>query len=87
MEATQVCPMCGNEIRIKDIELFMQKMNEAWELIKPIYVDLPLEMQQEIKEKNSIINIKECMDEKGHFRAVCQPCMNIMSWKLQLGLK
>lgn len=87
MKAKQICPLCGNEFIIKDVELFMKKVNEAWEVIKRIFEDLPEEQQKEIKERNSIINIKEHLEKQGYIKVPCLPCHTKMSWEIQLNMR
>lgn len=83
MEAKQICPICGNELIIKDIDLFIQKLNESWEVTKPIFEHLPEEQQKEIKEKNNITNIKEQLEKQGYIKMSCLPCHTKMAWEMQ----
>lgn len=85
-EAKMICPLCENEFIIKNIELFMEKLEESWQVIKPIFEHLPKDQQDEIKKKNNIINIKEQLEKQGYIKAMCLPCHTKMSWATQLKL-
>jgi len=84
--AKQVCPICGNEFIVKDIELYLEIMNDAWESIKEAYPDgFTQQMNDEIYKRNHPDAIRKCIAEKGHFTGLCQPCMSLLSWSRLLG--
>jgi len=87
MEARQICPLCGNEFIIKNVELYIQKINESWDVIKPQFEHLPEDQQKEIKERNNIINIKEQLEKQGYIKAPCLPCHTKMAWEIQLKMR
>lgn len=85
ISAKQVCPVCGNEFIIKDIELFLERLEEAWNILRKA-IPNPEKLDNEIYKHNNIDVIKKCLKEKGYFTAFCQPCMSKISWSAQLGL-
>ena len=85
VSAKQICPVCGNEFIIKDIELFIERMDEAWNIVKKVVSD-PEKMGSQIYKHNNVDAIKKHLKEKGYFTAFCQPCMSKMSWSKQLEL-
>lgn len=85
ISAKQICPICGNEFIIKDIELFLERTEEAWNIVKKVVSD-PEKLEKEIYKRNNIDTIKKHLKEKGYITAWCQPCMSKMSWSKQLEL-
>jgi len=85
--AKQVCPLCGNEFIIKDINLFFRITDEAWEIIKKAFPkDYEKRISQEVYKRNNPETIKKSIEEKGYFTAFCQPCMSKITWSKQLNL-
>ncbi|MFW6172610.1 MAG: hypothetical protein ACOC5T_02595 [Elusimicrobiota bacterium] len=85
-EAKQVCPICGNEFIIKDIDLYIERMNEAWEIVKKALPEAyAKQAESEIYKRNHPDKIRQHIKEKGYFTAFCQPCMSKLSWSKQLG--
>lgn len=83
--AKQICPVCENEMIIKDIDLFCQINEEAWNIIKKGSPSSEEAMRKhEVYKRNSPEYIKKQLKEKGHFKAFCQPCMCKLGWSLQL---
>lgn len=83
--AKQVCPICGNEFIIKDVELFLEVTNEAWEMVRKGNPEaFSKQLESEIYRKNSPDNIKKEIEKKGYFTGFCQPCMSRLAWSLQL---
>jgi len=85
--AKQICPVCDNEFIIKDIDLFLERMEEAWNVIKKALPNAyKRQMEDEIYKHNHPDNIKKHLKEKGYFIGFCQPCMSKMAWSKQLEL-
>ena len=87
ISAKQICPVCGNEFIIKDIDLYLERMEEAWNVVKKALPDsYKRQMEDEIYKRNHPDNIKKHLKEKGYFTGFCQPCMSKMAWSKQLEL-
>lgn len=84
MEGKIVCPVCGNEFVVKDLELLVRRVEEAWNLVETL-VDVDDKTAEDIRRKNNIVNVKKEMKEKGFVSMLCQPCYAIMSWKTGRG--
>lgn len=87
ISAKQICPICDNEFIIKDIELFLERTEEAWNIVKKALPEAhKKQMEHEIYKRNNVELIKKHLKEKGYFTAWCQPCMSKLSWSKQLEL-
>lgn len=85
--AKQICPVCENEFIIKDIDLYLERMEEAWNVVKKALPEAyKRQMEDEIYKRNHPDNIRKYIKEKGYFTGFCQPCMGKMSWSKQLEL-
>jgi hypothetical protein len=84
--AKQVCPVCGNEFIIKDIDLYLERLNEAWDIVIEHNPGIKEKYKHEIYKRNNPEYIRKHVDENGFFTAFCQPCMNKISWSSYLGL-
>lgn len=88
VSAKQVCPLCGNEFIIKDIDLFLEKTEEAWNIVKKALPpgDVRMRLDNEVYKRNNPDAIRKVLKEKGFITAWCQPCMSKISWAKQLGM-
>lgn len=84
MEAKLICPHCGNESIVKDIGLFINMNEKAWELLELLIKKLPEDMRNEVAKKNNVHNLKKELEEKGHLRVFCSPCISYVQWKIEL---
>lgn len=52
----KLCPLCENEFVIKDIELYMERLEEAWNVFKKVMNTFPKEthdkIEKQVKEHN-----------------------------------
>lgn len=88
--AKMICCLCENEFIIKDIDLYMERINESWNVMENIIKKFPEAQREKIRntvlEHNNMKNMKKQLKEKGHIRALCLPCCTKMSWSQQLKL-
>ena len=80
-KADMVCIFCNGKFVIENIELFIEKLSEASEVLK---AKLKLTNESEINKllaANNIIDIKKELDTKGHIRMACTACHLKTSWE------
>ncbi len=78
----QVCPECGNELIIKDFDLFMSRLRDSWAMAssKFKFEELPEDVKKSIREQNREGYILESL-KKGYVKFMCNPCSAIIFWE------
>ena len=79
-EAKIVCIHCEGKFIVKDLELFIEKLSEASEVMKR---KLNLTDKNEINKllkMNNIVDIREELKKKEHIRKACIHCNLKTSW-------
>lgn len=78
----QICTECGNELIIKDFDLFMRKLRDSWALAssKFKFEELPEDIKKHIREQNKEEYILKSL-EKGYVKFCCNPCSAILFYE------